>query len=825
MDKKVIVLFFLLALCVCRYSHAQTNPFYTVTQENIRPDYTNNFEVVNNIYAGNTYNPIYPAYTTFLTDGYVLENITSFKHIQGLPIGFKFPYAGQEFDIYAINAKGYIVLGKSWEGGMTVYADTLIESSTDTVFTQKNKYLISGLYTGKNMDFTGDIFIQVYKGGFVRERRLKITVISSRILTHGALILSTNSFELKETGEMNVIPSVDIQNNAGQNSFNSYGSIIQRDGTGKGNYLYGVGNNADAWSHTQQIYTSSIDFKYGLLRDTILPPVNLQTYTIYYQPVKSNVSCPIPIRWHANPPGVYADSAYLDNDYEKLEGDTLETSDKVWWYSDMRDSLRFDVYLGTDEVSMPLYKAGLESDTLEPYLYSFVKGMVMLKLDSLAPSQKYFLRIHSINPLGDTMVCTTFFYTKPNEVTKNYCRTDEYIFEPVNDAFSTCFLDLNTLSFHPNSNQISTSLAYQTSVPDTGSWTTTLQQGQAYTLQLSCPKWNYLPATSFMASVFMDYDQDGVFDHPDNNNDNHTFGISDTLYRPLIFSIPKNAVLGKTRLRIAVRVFCNNCYFPTACEIGLESGSTYVFYSDFTITIAPAPGCNLSYSDSIVTPNCATNGNGTFNIIPNGGEEPYHLQWNTGNLADTSFTLSNLASPMRHRSTITDSAGCTIRTAMLQMTQPLPLHIDTSFKTNPAFIAFSGGTKPYRVEITGDKSQTLSSVKDTIFLPDISQGNYTIVATDKNTCDPQTYVFSNRDTANYIQQDFVLYPNPANDYIQIAGIDQFAEITIYSSDGKKVFEGISTNRQIITLPYIAAALYLVRIEEGARTKTIKLIKK
>ena len=50
---------------------------------------------------------------------------------------------------------------------------------------------------------------------------------------------------------MNVIPSVDIQNNAGQNSFNSYGSIIQRDGTGKGNYLYGVGNNADAWSHTQ----------------------------------------------------------------------------------------------------------------------------------------------------------------------------------------------------------------------------------------------------------------------------------------------------------------------------------------------------------------------------------------------------------------------------------------------------------------------------------------------------------------------------------------------------------------------------------------------
>ncbi|WP_299252066.1 T9SS type A sorting domain-containing protein [uncultured Cytophaga sp.] len=818
MDKKVTVLFLLLALCVCRYSHAQTNPFYTVTQENIRPDYFNNFNFLN-IGVGNTYNPIYPAYTTFLTDGYVLENITSSKHIQGLPIGFRFPYAGQEFDIYAINAKGYIVLGKSWEGGMTVYADTLIESSTDTVFTQKNKYLISGLYAGKNMDFTGSVYVSMYKGGFIGERRLYISLINATRLTDGAFIFSTNSFELKETGEMNIVPSVDIQNNAGQNSFNSYGSIIQRDGTGKDNYLFGVGYNSDAWSHTQQKYSSNIDFKYGILRDTILPPVTQQTYIIYYQPVKSTVSCPILIRWHANPPGVYADSAYIANDYEELEGDTLETSDRVWWYSDMRDSLRFDVYLGTDEVSMPLYKAGLESDTLEPYLYSFVKGMVKLKLDSLAPSQKYFLRIHSINPSGDTTVCTTFFYTKPNEVTKNYCRTDDYIFEQGNEAFTDCFLDLNTLHYKLDYDQSYLGLYYQTSIPDTGSWTTTLQQGQAYTLQLSCPKWNYLPATSFMVSVFMDYDQDGVFDHPDNNNDNHTFGISDTLYRPLIFSIPKNAVLGKTRLRIAVRRFCNNCYFPDPCL------TEDTFFSDFTITIAAAPGCNLSYSDSIVTPNCATNGNGFLNVVVSGGIEPYHIQWNTGYSADTLFTLSDLVAPDRHRATITDAAGCAIRTAMLQMTQPLPLQVDTFFQTKPAFIVFSGGTRPYRAKITEDKTDTLYAVNDTIFLPDVSQGNFTIVATDKNACDPQTYVFSNRDTVNYIKEDFVLYPNPAYDYIQISGINQFAEIIIYSSDGKKIFEGISTNQQFINLSSISSGLYIVKVEEENSRNTFKLIVK
>src|SRR5690606_13159400 len=100
-------------------------------------------------------------------------------------------------------------------------------------------------------------------------------------------------------------------------------------------------------------------------------------------------------------------------------------------------------------------------------------------------------------------------------------------------------------------------------------------------------------------------------------------------------------------------------------------------------------------------------------------------------------------------------------------------------------------------EITGDKNETLFAVNDTVFLPNISQGNYTIVASDKNNCMQQTYEFSktDTDTTSYIQEDFVLYPNPANDYIQISGIDQLAEIRIYSIDGRKVFEGNSTNRQ------------------------------
>ena len=524
-------------------------------------------------------------------------------------------------------------------------------------------------------------------------------------------------------------------------------------------------------------------------------------------------------------PRIYADSAYLSNDHQNLQGDTIETSDKVWWYSDMRDSLRFDVYLGTDEVSMQLYKAGLVSDTFEVFSFSYVMGMVKLSLDSLAAGQKYFMRIHTIHPWGDTTVCDAVsFYTQPTEAIKNYCRSDEYIFNPFNDAFSTCFLDLNTLSFQPTSDQIANELAFKTLVPDTGSWTTTLQQGQSYTLQLSCPKWNYLPATSFMVSVFMDYNQDGVFDHPDNNNDNHTFGISDTLYRPLIFSIPENTVLGKTRLRIAVRAYCNDCPFPGACETGLQSqATTYVNFEDFTINIVQAPGCNISYSDTIVSPSCAVYNNGNLNITPEGGTAPYHIQWNTGNPKDTLPTLSGLASPARHRATITDAEGCNIRTAMLQLTQPTPLDIDTMLHNNPSWIAFSGGTKPYHVDITGDKTETRYAVNDTIFVTDLPAGNYNIKAMDSNGCEQQ-YTLSYATDPDPVQQiDFILYPNPATHYIQIAGINNSAFISIYSSDGKKVFEGNCTNQQLIQLPALASALYLVRIIENEKTKTIKLI--
>jgi hypothetical protein len=820
MIKKISICVLLVSLSIVS-SYGQANPYYNVTQSNQQSLYSNNFEVAS-VGIGNTYNPVYPAYTIFLTDGYVLENIPGSKHIQGLPIGFKFPYAGEEFDIYAVNAKGYIVLGKSWEGGMTVYADTLIETSTDTVFTDKNKYLISGLYSGKDMDLQGDISLQVYKAGFEGERRLFIVQANSKAVVGGSVIITSNTFELKQTGEITIRPQVQILFNNTNNNLHSYGTFMQRYGAGFTDYIYTQGKTADSWFHIKESFTPNTDYKYGILRDTIKPNlVSVYPYTMTYLPKVSNFICPVPIRWNPNPPGVYNDSAYIANDYEELQGDTLSNTDRVWWYSDMRDSLRFDVYLGTDEISMKKYKTGLMADTML-INFNYILGLVNLPLDSLAAGQKYFIKIHTIHPSEDTTVCGRYsFYTKPKEQIKNYCRSDEPLFSGIEGAFAFANLDLNTLHFHPDSNDILGILYYKTLVPDTGSWTTNLQQGQSYLLQLSTASFLDLPAYYYIASIFIDSNNDGVFDGQDGYN-NYTYGISNKQYNPFMLYIPTNAVPGKTRLRVMVEAYGNNTPFPGPCEKDAS-------IADFIVTIVQAPGCNLSYSDTIVSPSCATYSNGGMSIIPKEGTAPYHIQWNTGNPKDTLFTLLDLASPARQRATITDATGCNIRTSMLQLTQPAPLHIDTMLHSNPSWIAFIGGTKPYQATITGDKTETRYAVNDTIFLTDLPVGNYHIKATDSNSCNMKEYVLKQTVlgivTADAKENTFILYPNPATNYMQISGIHNNAAVVIYSMDGKKVFEGSSTNQQRIVLPDIASALYFVKVEEENRRNTYKLIVK
>lgn len=149
--------------------------------------------------------------------------------------------------------------------------------------------------------------------------------------------------------------------------------------------------------------------------------------------------------------------------------------------------------------------------------------------------------------------------------------------------------------------------------------------------------------------------------------------------------------------------------------------------------------------------------------------------------------------------------------------------IDTS-KINPWIYLF-GGISNYDIRISGDTLINILNVNDTLHFKNVlNPGKYNLSLFDSNNCEIMVrgIIIHKYET---LSPNFSLYPNPTINYMQISGIDNRANVIIYSVDGKKVFEGTSTNREIIQLPDLASALYLVRISEVERSETFKLIVK
>lgn len=173
------------------------------------------------------------------------------------------------------------------------------------------------------------------------------------------------------------------------------------------------------------------------------------------------------------------------------------------------------------------------------------------------------------------------------------------------------------------------------------------------------------------------------------------------------------------------------------------------------------------------------------------------------------------------------SAACHSDTSQISIRQSdFNYYIDTS-NVNQIWLVFNGGTKPYRAEITGDRTEIRYAVNDTIFLTDLPVGNYHVKAIDGNGCGEKEYSFTQTVLSilneEAIENPFMLYPNPAINHIQISGIYNNAAIVIYSIEGQKIYEGSCSNQQFISLSDLKPALYFVKVEEENRRHIFKLM--
>jgi len=124
---------------------------------------------------------------------------------------------------------------------------------------------------------------------------------------------------------------------------------------------------------------------------------------------------------------------------------------------------------------------------------------------------------------------------------------------------------------------------------------------------------------------------------------------------------------------------------------------------------------------------------GSIEIIPTGGTNPYIYSWEDGGAEQSRQLL--IAGD--YKITITDKEGCQAQT-ILTLNQPNALALEATFSdpncdglaTGLAqIVSITGGVSPYEFNLNG-------SVRDThqIF-NNLSEGNYKIIATDANGCE------------------------------------------------------------------------------------------
>jgi len=96
--------------------------------------------------------------------------------------------------------------------------------------------------------------------------------------------------------------------------------------------------------------------------------------------------------------------------------------------------------------------------------------------------------------------------------------------------------------------------------------------------------------------------------------------------------------------------------------------------------------------------------------------------------------------------------------------------------------------------------------------------NYEYQILEKNSTVAQDNTLG---TADPVKDEFTIYPNPANNQINIKGIDKSSEFTIYFIDGKLVKKGIYQPGKPINTSEFVPGAYILKIND----KNIKFLKK
>lgn len=212
---------------------------------------------------------------------------------------------------------------------------------------------------------------------------------------------------------------------------------------------------------------------------------------------------------------------------------------------------------------------------------------------------------------------------------------------------------------------------------------------------------------------------------------------------------------------------------------------------------------------------CNNESTGTANPQPTGGTEPYDYDWGGANpeaLVIGSYTLD-----------ITDANGCEAQTTF-NIDQPEELtatseHEDVSIGLGSGWASVTpdGGTPPYEYLWSNSEIDSL--------IEEVNPETYYCIITDANGCEVVVEVvilFDNIIELNDL--GLMLYPNPANHFITIAGLsnDQSFSARITNTLGQLMLT--SNNEAIIDISTLSAGIYYLEVEKDGVRSVLKWMK-
>jgi predicted outer membrane repeat protein len=251
---------------------------------------------------------------------------------------------------------------------------------------------------------------------------------------------------------------------------------------------------------------------------------------------------------------------------------------------------------------------------------------------------------------------------------------------------------------------------------------------------------------------------------------------------------------------------------------------------DYALTITDANGCldsataQISLVGAITLQvsgqgiSCYGVSDGWLAATPVTGAAPFAWQWAGWPGTDS---LAQPLSPGLYAVTVLDVYGCSASFAFPAMSQPDSLWAvaATSPQTNPdvpnggaAVTGVFGGTQPYDfVWNTGSTQQAIAGLE---------AGSYTVTVADKNGCETVVEIVVQLvvGTDDPQQKAFLIYPNPAADWVSVLLPESLREgvIEVLDASGRKMLSVlIAGNPTPLNLQSIPSAQYFIRVQDKA----------